>query len=159
MEEKPKFNCDSCNYFTKHPSEWLKHISSKKHERNGKPKTHICDICQYETKTHWNLKMHNLSVHATKDERSSQKYYCNDCDQVFFSYVYYHKHMNGIKHKNYVLAIKSLSPLSISPIVSTHQISPMAISSTVPSLFSSKLLTNKLFNNNLFNNNLIDEKE
>jgi hypothetical protein len=108
MEGTPKFNCDFCKYFTNHPSEWLKHISSKKHERNGKPITHICKICNYETKTHWNLKMHILSVHASSNERSLHKYYCKDCDQVFFSPMYHNKHINGIKHKNYVLAIKSL---------------------------------------------------
>lgn len=39
-------------------------------------------------------------MHNTKEERSKSKYYCNECDTVFFSLIYYNKHMTGIKHSN-----------------------------------------------------------
>ena len=36
-----------------------------------------CKNCEYIANNHWNLKMHNLSSHTTKEERSKQKYYCD----------------------------------------------------------------------------------
>ena len=59
-----------------------------------------CENCEYASKNHWNLKMHNLSSHSTKEERSKQKYYCDKCDNVFFCSAYYNKHINGKRHKN-----------------------------------------------------------
>ena len=35
--EKP-FNCIDCDYHTTKPSDWVKHVNSKKHERFGKKK-------------------------------------------------------------------------------------------------------------------------
>ena len=52
------------------------------------------------------LKYHNLTYHSTIEERQQQKYYCNDCDQVFFCSLYMQKHMNGKMHKNLILALK-----------------------------------------------------
>jgi hypothetical protein len=55
------------------------------------------------------MKLHFLSNHSTKEERSKEKYYCSDCDMVFFSPSYMNAHMEGIKHKNYVEAINELN--------------------------------------------------
>jgi len=59
-----------------------------------------CAKCEYASKNHWNVKMHNLSAHSTKEERSKQKYYCDICDNVFFCSAYYNKHIAGKRHKN-----------------------------------------------------------
>ena len=90
--------CKSCNYTTTKNSFWLKHIETDKHKRNGAKKTTKCDLCEYETNTHWNLKGHKLQVHATAEERAKQKYYCNLCDVVFFCKAYMDKHMDGRNH-------------------------------------------------------------
>lgn len=100
-----KFNCKYCNYHTSKPSDWLKHCKSQKHKRKGEEKTHKCPDCEYVCKTSWNMKLHITSQHSTKETRSDQKYYCADCDLVFFSDSYYQKHITGIKHKNFVNAI------------------------------------------------------
>ena len=106
MDNKKVFECKICNYSTIKPSDWIKHIDSMKHQRGGQKKSKKCEICNEEFFSHWNLKHHMLVTHETKEERQKQKYYCNDCDKVFFCSKYYDKHMNGVKHKNYVLAIK-----------------------------------------------------
>jgi hypothetical protein len=106
MEKKKSFFCDLCKYTTIKPSDWIKHIESAKHQRNGNKKTKKCDICDIDFISHWNYKNHNLVIHATKEERATQKYYCKDCDQVFFCTQYMKKHMEGKRHANYVLAIK-----------------------------------------------------
>jgi hypothetical protein len=93
-----KFNCDFCSYHTDKPSEWLRHSKSQRHQRMGQKKTFNCTQCDYECKTPWNLKMHVITQHVTKEERSKQKYYCSICDIAFFSPLYRDKHMNGIKH-------------------------------------------------------------
>ena len=36
------------------------------------------------------------------------KYYCKDCDKVFFCSTYLKKHIDGIVHKNKVIANESL---------------------------------------------------
>jgi len=72
----------------------------KKHLRNGKPKTTICSICNFSTSTHWNLKLHILSHHSTKEESRKYKYYCSVCDLVFFCNTYKNKHIAGKIHKN-----------------------------------------------------------
>ena len=59
-----------------------------------------CKNCDYIANNHWNLKMHYFSAHATKEERSKQKYYCEICDNVFFCEAYYKKHINGKRHIN-----------------------------------------------------------
>ena len=38
MENNKKYICNHCNYFTEYPSEWLKHINTQKHLRNGEKK-------------------------------------------------------------------------------------------------------------------------
>jgi hypothetical protein len=48
--------------------------------------------------------MHHLAIHATFEERSQSKYYCKDCDRVFFCSTYMNTHNNGIHHKNMILA-------------------------------------------------------
>ena len=43
-----------------------------------------------------------MTVHSTMEERLKMKYYCNECDQVFFAPLYLDKHKTGIKHNNQV---------------------------------------------------------
>lgn len=102
-----RFNntCEPCNYTATRPSEWFIHIESEKHKRNGQAKTTVCDICNIIFKTHWIQKMHKLKIHATEEERAKMKYYCKECDLVFFSKLYLDKHINGKIHKNLVKAL------------------------------------------------------
>ncbi len=100
--------CENCNYETKWPADWIKHTKSQKHLRYGKSKETKCDHCDYETSTHWLLKRHILSQHSTKEQRSKYKLYCDTCDIVFFSNVFYNSHMTGKIHNNKVLAISLL---------------------------------------------------
>ena len=73
-----------------------------------KPKIYKkCDNCDYVSSTHWNLKMHYFSSHATKEEREKQRYYCKTCDNVFFCSSYYNKHINGKRHLKMVEFIKN----------------------------------------------------
>ena len=102
-----KFNCIECNYHTNRSSFWLKHVDSQKHKRRGTLKTTLCEICNHQSFSHWNLKMHILSQHSTKDERISSKFYCGVCDQVFFCELYFDTHNKGIKHKNMIKAIEA----------------------------------------------------
>ena len=95
-----KYICENCQFKTNFNSAWIKHLDSKKHERKGKTKIHTCNKCNYETKTHWNLKMHYMNMHSTLEERIICKYYCLECDKVYFSPLYFNNHIKGIKHIN-----------------------------------------------------------
>jgi hypothetical protein len=53
-----------------------------------------------------------MSVHSTKEEREKSKYYCKDCDQIFFCKLYLDKHTSGKKHKNVVKANDLLAELN-----------------------------------------------
>ena len=50
--------------------------------------------------------MHMIINHSTKEERMKQKFYCIDCDQVFFCAQYKKTHDNSTKHKNLIIANK-----------------------------------------------------
>jgi hypothetical protein len=99
-----KFNCENCKFKCKFNSAWLIHLTSEKHLREGQNKIHKCltQNCEYTTETYWNMKMHHMTMHSTKEERMLSKYYCKDCDKVFFAPLYLDKHNNGIKHKNQI---------------------------------------------------------
>ena len=112
MENTKKFNCELCNYTTIKPSDWIKHINSAKHQRGGVRKTKNCEICNKDFFSHWSLKHHILVTHQTKEERMKQKYYCSDCDQVFFCKLYRDKHMIGIKHMNIIKANKLVEEMN-----------------------------------------------
>jgi len=107
MEEvKKDFYCHLCEYKTSNCTNWLKHVKTQKHLRSGKPKISKCNMCNYESHSHWNVKLHVLSQHSTIEERMQQKYYCNTCDLVFFCSTYMNKHINGKIHKNRELCLK-----------------------------------------------------
>jgi hypothetical protein len=103
-----KYTCKCCEYKTNFPSEWLKHLDSAKHKRNGEKKTTECDLCDYKSSSHWNVKIHKLSQHSTLEEKKQHKYYCEVCDQVFFCKLYYEKHINSVRHKN-IIKIQQLT--------------------------------------------------
>ena len=107
MEKTNKeYFCYLCNYKTIRCSDWCKHINSQKHKRGGEKKTTKCDLCDYESSSHWNINNHKLSCHSTLEERKLQKYYCDICDVVFFCNAYMKKHFEGKYHKNKELANK-----------------------------------------------------
>lgn len=69
MEIKSKFNCDLCNYACTYKSEFNKHLKSAKHKRGGAPVNHDCNLCNYSSNSPWNLKMHIVNIHMTKEEK------------------------------------------------------------------------------------------
>jgi len=107
-----KYFCKFCNYSTDYPCDWIKHTDSDKHKRRGQKKTHNCSQCEYETKSKWNMDIHIMSVHSTKEQREISKYYCKECDQIFFCKLYLDKHISGKKHKNVVKANELLAELN-----------------------------------------------
>jgi len=111
-----EFNCSCCNYKTKRISDWLRHVNCNSHKKklsyNCDKREYICDKCEYICQTKWNLRMHTLTQHETSVERQKMKYYCQDCDKVFFSSVYMNKHLSGIRHKNFVKAINEQKKLN-----------------------------------------------
>ena len=93
-----KLKYGPCDFIATRPCEWFIHIKSRKHSRNGQAK--LCEICNVEFKTHWIQKMHKLKFYASIEERSKMKYYCKECDLVFFSQLYIDKHTNGKIHSS-----------------------------------------------------------
>jgi hypothetical protein len=113
MEETIKeLFCKACNYKTDRNYDWLKHIKSQKHQRNGEKKSTKCDLCEFESTSHWNVKAHKLQIHATPEERSQQKYYCGLCDYVFFCKQYLDKHTAGKHHQTKLKIKQSLEEIN-----------------------------------------------
>jgi len=54
--------------------------------------------------------MHKLKIHASVEERAKMKYYCKECDVVFFSKLYLDKHTDGKIHKNLIKALATIQP-------------------------------------------------
>ena len=110
-EDIKNIYCKLCNYKTTRTNDWMKHINSQKHIRNGEKKTTKCDLCNYESNTHWNIKAHKLKIHATSEERSKHKYYCKLCDIIFFCKAYQDKHNAGKVHQNKIKIEESLKEI------------------------------------------------
>ena len=100
--------CELCEYNTKRVTDWIRHINSALHNRSGKKKQTLCEICNINFASHIIYKHHNLTTHCSIEEKSKSKYYCQICDYVFVSEHYYTKHINGIRHKNQELVKKSI---------------------------------------------------
>jgi hypothetical protein len=98
-----KLYCKCCQYQAKFPSEFNKHLLSKKHARQGKKKDYSCTECEYVATTHWNLKIHHATKHMTLEQKKALKYYCIICNSVTFSQMYYNQHVNSTMHKNNVI--------------------------------------------------------
>jgi hypothetical protein len=103
-----KFFCECCQFNCIRPAEWFRHIESEKHKRMGEKKTTICTICNKELSNHFTLKIHILSAHSTKEDRSQHKYYCDICDLVFVSKLYLDKHISGKRHIILEKTLKSI---------------------------------------------------
>jgi len=108
-----EINCILCNYKTTSNVDWLKHIETQKHKRNGMKKSTKCDQCNYESTSHWNIKLHKLYVHATIEEKKKHKYYCEICDVLFLCPAYQKKHNEGKLHNNRILIKKSLEDIDM----------------------------------------------
>ena len=99
------FYCNECEYNTSKKSDCIKHINCAKHLRHGKNKSTNCDLCDYKSSNCWNLTIHKLYHHLTKEDREKQKYYCNICDNVFVCKKYMDKNYN-VKNHNIKLKVK-----------------------------------------------------
>ncbi len=98
-----KLYCEKCNFETNRNPTWIKHISSAKHNRNGEKKPTKCEICEYESSSHWNINIHKLYKHSSKEERETYKNYCKECDIILVCKSYYEKHINSNKHKKNII--------------------------------------------------------
>ena len=107
MDIEKKFSCECCKYKTNKQSDWIKHLDCDKHKRNGEKKTLECIQCNYTASSHWNLKIHNLTFHSSKEEKLTHKYYCDKCDVVMFCSTYYNKHLNGLRHKKTIATLNN----------------------------------------------------
>lgn len=115
MEEKEeyKFNCDKCNYRTKHESHWKIHIETELHKTGRRKKRsdikeeYKCEQCEFKSKNVYNMKQHKLNEHSEKQERKKEfKYYCEYCDIGTFSEEIYEKHIKTQKHQNIINILK-----------------------------------------------------
>ena len=111
--EKTKLTlyCELCDYSTDRNFDWLKHIQTKKHIRNGQPKETCCDKCDYKTDKHWLLQRHILTNHSTPEEKAKTKYYCSLCDCVFFCKKYLDNHLSGKHHQSRLKVSQSINDL------------------------------------------------
>ncbi len=106
MNEQKNLECDKCNFKASMPSEFLRHLNSKKHIRGGVRVNEIkykCDKCDYNTNSPYHIKIHNVRVHGTSEEKKARcPYYCEICNVGFFAKLFNDKHFNSKLHKNMV---------------------------------------------------------
>lgn len=98
--DKVLFKCDTCDYSCKYEYEYNKHLKSNKHIRNGKPIEYNCTSCEYKGLNKWNLTMHQATKHYTKEQKKAMKYYCEMCNTICFSKLYYNNHVSSVSHKS-----------------------------------------------------------
>ena len=113
---KPKLYCEICNFQAIRPIEFIRHIDTIKHQRNGikiKDSIFKCVKCDKILANHFSYKTHIIQQHASICEKMNQKYYCKFCDTVFLSKLYMDKHNIGKKHNNIIKSIKLLEEIKI----------------------------------------------
>lgn len=98
-----KFHCETCNYSAVYNSEYNKHLKSAKHKRGGKYVDYKCNNCDYVGLNKWNLNMHQATTHYTIAQKKELKYYCEICDCICFSALYYNTHLASPLHKSEVI--------------------------------------------------------
>jgi hypothetical protein len=103
MENKEKYYCNMCEYKTNIKSAYDKHTKSAKHLRGGTSVSYKCLSCDYIATTRWNLYMHNASLHMTKEQKKNMQYYCEICDCLCFSKLYFKNHTESSLHKNNII--------------------------------------------------------
>jgi ribosomal protein L37AE/L43A len=113
---KPNLYCEICDFQAIRPIEFIRHVETKKHQRNGikiKDSVFKCDECDKILANHFSYKIHMMQQHATIEEKMNQKYYCEICDTVFISKLYMDKHIAGKKHNNIIKSIELLEEIKI----------------------------------------------
>lgn len=103
MESKKKYTCEPCKYTAIYLSEFNKHLTSAKHKRDGKPMNYKCSDCDYTGINRWNLTMHQATTHYTLSQKKELKYYCEVCDCICFSALYFNTHLASPLHKSKVI--------------------------------------------------------
>lgn len=106
MENKEKYYCSTCDYKTTIKASFDKHIKSAKHLRGGTSISYKCESCDYVATTRWNLHMHNASLHMTKKQKKDMQFYCESCDCLCFSKLYFKNHIESSLHKNNIILSK-----------------------------------------------------
>ncbi len=127
MEPKKKLNlfCQICNFQANRPAEFIRHVDSNKHKRNGvkiKDTTFKCSECDKILVNHFSYKIHKIQMHGTIEEKRKQRYYCEQCDIVFISKLYMESHLAGKKHNNILKSIKLLEEIQMQKILNDKNI-------------------------------------
>ena len=94
------FLCNKCNYSTNKPSLWIKHTSTKKHEKkileteNTLPfkKEFYCECCKITVyhKTNWDI---HINSYKHKREGKPKSVECTICNQKFINHITQKHHM------------------------------------------------------------------
>jgi uncharacterized C2H2 Zn-finger protein len=96
--------CECCKYNAYAPSDLLRHLKTKKHQRHGlkiNEIDHQCSQCEYVTKNQYHYNIHVIRVHGSSKEKQEKcPYYCSICDTGFFAQLSYEKHIKSKTHKN-----------------------------------------------------------
>ncbi len=114
IRNKPNLYCELCDFQATRPIEFIRHVETKKHIRNGKKikdTIYRCDKCDKTLSNHFSYKIHMIQVHATVEEKLKQPYYCKCCDVVFVSKLYMDKHLIGKKHNNVARSLELIEEI------------------------------------------------
>ena len=114
--KKPNLYCNICKFQAIRPAEFIRHVNSNKHKRNGvkiKDTIYKCEKCDKILANHFSYKIHQIQMHASLEEKQKQRYYCEICDLVFFCSSYMNKHISGKIHKNKELCLKFQNEINL----------------------------------------------
>ena len=95
------------------PSEFIRHIETNRHKRNGVKLKKIFkyDKCDKVLANNFTYKIHIIQIHGTLEDKLKQIYYCQVYDTIFISKLYMDKHNNSKKHSNTVKSIEVLKQI------------------------------------------------
>jgi len=122
---KPNLFCEICKFQAVRPAEFIRHVESNKHKRNGvkiKDTIYKCVKCDKILANHFSYKIHQIQMHASLEEKQKQRYYCEICYVVYISKLYMDNHLIGIRHNNMLKSIKYLEDIELEQVTNKFNI-------------------------------------
>jgi len=118
-EKLKNIYCNLCDFQATRPAEFIRHLKSQKHNRNGKPKSRHCDLCNKDFINSFLYKVHYLTFHATIKEKSKHKHYCRVCNTVYLTEINLFNHIIG---RNHLKVIKQNNNIKLEDIAHMQKI-------------------------------------
>ena len=85
MEQKTRFSCENCRFYTNNKTDFNRHVLTRKHEKNVK---NVCEICGFLTNNKTDLERHKMTLKHKKNVskrkwKQQNAFLCEYCNKEY----------------------------------------------------------------------------